>query len=95
MFYGVDLLIIVTSNAYGLQDYITAQCFICLQANSNSWQPMQQTWGANWALSSGPLIAPFSIRLTTLSTGKTLIINNAIPQNWQPNATYGSNANFH
>lgn len=95
MFYRVDLLIIVISNVYGLQDYITAQCFFCRQANSNSWQPMQQTWGANWALSSGPLTAPFSIRLTTLSTGKTLIINNAIPQNWQPNATYGSNANFH
>eukprot|EP00253_Pinus_taeda_P005933 PITA_05933 len=57
------------------------------QANSNTWQPMQQTWGANWALNSGPLSSPFSIHLTTLSTGKTLIIDNAIPENWQPNAT--------
>eukprot|EP00253_Pinus_taeda_P012898 PITA_12898 len=65
------------------------------QANSNTWQPMQQTWGANWALNSGPLSAPFSIRLTTLSTGKTLIIDNAIPENWQANATYNTNANFH
>lgn len=95
MFYRVKLLIVVISNVHGLQVCITASCFNSLQANSNSWQPMQQTWGANWALSSGPLLAPFSIRLTTLSTGKTLIINNAIPQNWQPNATYGSNANFH
>lgn len=73
MFYRVDLLIIVISNVYGLQDYITAQCFICLQANSNSWQPMQQTWGANWALSSGPLIAPSPFALQHSLQGKRLL----------------------
>jgi len=65
-----------------------------MQANSDTWQGMQQTWGANWCLNSGPLQAPFSIRLQSLSTGKTLTANNVIPQNWQASATYRSLVNY-
>jgi len=64
------------------------------QANSDTWQGMHQTWGANWCLNSGPLEAPFSIRLQSLSTGKTLTANNVIPQSWQPSATYRSLVNY-
>ena len=49
---------------------------------------MQHKWGVNWILNSkGPLQAPFSIRLNTLSSKKTLTVNNVIPKNWKPNAT--------
>jgi len=65
------------------------------QANSNTWQGMEQTWGANWCLNSGPLQSPFSIRLQSLSTGRTLTANNVIPQNWQASATYRSLVNYH
>eukprot|EP00253_Pinus_taeda_P024146 PITA_24146 len=63
------------------------------QANSNSWQPMQRSWGANWAL-NGPFTAPLSIRLTTLATGKVLVADNVIPPNWRPNTLYTANVNF-
>eukprot|EP00253_Pinus_taeda_P010056 PITA_10056 len=66
------------------------------QANSKSWQKMTHKWGVNWVLNSpNPLQAPFSIRLTSLSGKKTLTANNVIPKNWQPNATYKSNINYH
>ena len=56
---------------------------------------MEQKWGVNWVLnSSGPLQAPFSIRLTSFSGGKTVTANNVIPKDWQPNATYKSNVNY-
>uniref|UniRef100_A0A0D6QWZ6 Expansin-like EG45 domain-containing protein n=1 Tax=Araucaria cunninghamii TaxID=56994 RepID=A0A0D6QWZ6_ARACU len=64
------------------------------QANSESWEEMEHLWGAYWALNSGPLKAPFSIRLQTLSTGRTLTANDVIPQNWQPDATYVSLLNY-
>lgn len=72
---------------------ITVCC--CVQAKSNSWLPMQQTWGANWALRPGfALQPPFSFRLSTLSTGKTVTATNVVPQNWQAGATYSSLVNF-
>eukprot|EP00253_Pinus_taeda_P018927 PITA_18927 len=65
------------------------------QAKSNSWLLMQQTWGANWALRPGfTLQPPFSFRLSTLSTGKTVTATNVVPQNWQAGATYSSVVNF-
>lgn len=64
------------------------------QANSNTWQGMEQIWGAKWCLNAGPLQAPLSFRLQSLSTGKTLTANNVIPQNWQVSATYRSLVNY-
>ncbi|VFQ83245.1 unnamed protein product [Cuscuta campestris] len=66
------------------------------QAGSEEWLEMQQIWGANWVINSGrwPLRGPLSVKLTTLSTGKTLAARDVIPGNWSPRATYTSRLNF-
>lgn len=65
------------------------------QSNSNSWLPMQQSWGAIWKLDgAGELHAPFSIMLKSLESGKTLVADNVIPAGWQPGQTYRSVVNF-
>ncbi|KAL5215508.1 hypothetical protein ABZP36_006909 [Zizania latifolia] len=64
------------------------------QANSVQWLDMKHVWGATWCLVRGPLVGPFSVRLTTLSAGKTLTARDVIPGNWKPTATYTSRLNF-
>uniref|UniRef100_A0A453P5V9 Expansin-like CBD domain-containing protein n=1 Tax=Aegilops tauschii subsp. strangulata TaxID=200361 RepID=A0A453P5V9_AEGTS len=64
------------------------------QANSAQWQDMKHIWGATWSLTPGPLVGPFSVRLTTLTTKKTLSAQDVIPRNWTPKATYTSRLNF-
>ncbi|KAE9445915.1 hypothetical protein C3L33_22173, partial [Rhododendron williamsianum] len=67
------------------------------QAGSNYFAPMQLVFGATWKLQSNtgsPLKGPFSIRLTTLSSGKSLTAYNVIPANWSPGQTFRSNVNF-
>ncbi|KAL6651091.1 hypothetical protein ACP70R_010016 [Stipagrostis hirtigluma subsp. patula] len=64
------------------------------QANSVQWLDMRHVWGATWCLVRGPLVGPFSVRLTTLSARKTLTARDVIPKNWTPKATYTSRLNF-
>uniref|UniRef100_A0A0E0K2U9 Expansin-like EG45 domain-containing protein n=1 Tax=Oryza punctata TaxID=4537 RepID=A0A0E0K2U9_ORYPU len=64
------------------------------QANSAQWQDMNHIWGATWSLTPGPLVGPFSVRLTTLTTKQTLSAQDVIPKNWTPKATYTSRLNF-
>ncbi|KAL6538266.1 Expansin-B16 [Orobanche gracilis] len=64
------------------------------QANSNKWLQMTHIWGANWCIIDGPLQGPFSIKLTTLSTRKTLSARDVIPSDWAPKVTYTSRLNF-
>ncbi|XP_078442170.1 expansin-B15-like [Wolffia australiana] len=62
---------------------------------SNSWLPMKQSWGAVWKIDSASVLqAPFSFRLTSLSSGKILVAADVIPTGWQPGATYRSFVNF-
>jgi hypothetical protein len=62
---------------------------------SASWNTMKQSWGALWKLSKGaPFKAPFSIKLTTLESGKTFVAHNVIPLDWEPGQTYSSVGNF-
>ncbi|KAF8704032.1 hypothetical protein HU200_031517 [Digitaria exilis] len=64
------------------------------QANSVEWLDMKHVWGATWCLVRGPLVGAFSVRVTTLSTKKTLTARDVIPKNWMPKATYTSRLNF-
>ncbi|GAU30818.1 hypothetical protein TSUD_267380 [Trifolium subterraneum] len=66
-------------------------------SQSNTWLPMQRSWGARWALNKGSQFqTPFSIKITQSGSGgqKTIIASNVIPPNWQPGQVYRSAVNF-
>ncbi|KAF3444156.1 hypothetical protein FNV43_RR13846 [Rhamnella rubrinervis] len=64
------------------------------QASSSEWLQMNHLWGANWCIIGGPLKGPFSVKLTTLSTARSLSARDVIPRNWSPKATYTSRLKF-
>lgn len=64
------------------------------EASSTEWLEMTHLWGANWCIIGGPLKGPFSVKLTTLSTGRSLSARDVIPRSWTPRATYTSRLNF-
>ncbi|CAN0891526.1 EXPB5 [Linum grandiflorum] len=65
------------------------------QSDVDQWESMQQSWGAVWKLDAGnKLNPPFSIKLTSQLSGKTLVAKNVIPAGWQAGATYRSVVNF-
>nr|CAD1844384.1 unnamed protein product [Ananas comosus var. bracteatus] len=64
------------------------------QSNSVEWLEMKHVWGATWCITAGPLTGPFSVKITTLSTQRTLTARDVIPRNWSPKATYTSRLNF-
>ncbi|XP_010544610.1 PREDICTED: putative expansin-B2 [Tarenaya hassleriana] len=64
--------------------------------DSDTWLPMDQSWGAVWKLNvPSPLRAPLSLRLTSLDSGDTVVASDVIPAGWQPGQTYRSIVNFH
>lgn len=75
-------------------EVIAISTWLWMQANSAQWQDMQHIWGATWSLTPGPLVGPFSVRLTTLTGKQTLTAQDVIPKNWAPKATYTSRLNF-
>lgn len=64
------------------------------EASSTEWLEMSHLWGANWCIIGGPLKGPFSVKLTSLRTSKTLSTRDVIPRNWSPKAIYTSRLNF-
>ncbi|KAL7148211.1 hypothetical protein ABFS83_06G162800 [Erythranthe nasuta] len=66
-----------------------------LPSNSKSSLSMQKSWGCTWKVGI-PVGAkgPYSVRLTTIESRKTITANNVIPGNWSPGQYYRSEANF-
>nr|CAB3495293.1 unnamed protein product [Digitaria exilis] len=65
------------------------------EANSQTWSPLYESWGAVWRIDPGhPLKAPLSLRVRT-DDNKVLLANNVIPVNWRGNSDYRTVAQFH
>lgn len=59
------------------------------------WLKMDKSWGAIWKKDLPNNYAPpFSIRLTAGGSGRTIVAENVIPQNYKPGNTYRSFVNF-
>ncbi|XP_047149969.1 putative expansin-B2 [Vigna umbellata] len=67
------------------------------QANSDTWLPMQRSWGSRWSLNFGSRMQPpFSIKLTEDGNNKrnTIVAENVIPSGWKAGLVYRSVVNF-
>jgi hypothetical protein len=59
-----------------------------------SFQPAKHNWGANWMLinyNGQPFQGPYSVQITALLNGHTVVANQVIPQYFQPGQLYQSN----
>jgi hypothetical protein len=59
-----------------------------------SCQPAKHNWGANWMLinyNGQPFQGPYSVQITALLNGHTVVANQVIPQYFQPGQLYQSN----
>ncbi|KAL6906410.1 hypothetical protein ACP4OV_004011 [Aristida adscensionis] len=64
------------------------------EANSRSWRPLYESWGAVWRLDSyHPLQAPFTLRVKS-DNGKSIVAENVIPRGWKGNTDYRSIVQF-
>jgi Expansin C-terminal domain len=80
---------------YANGDGDLAQVEVLESTPGTTWTPLRQSWGAIWRLdSSHPLQGPFSVRITTLTSGKTLVAENVIPADYVPNTVYESAVQF-
>ncbi|KAG8387015.1 hypothetical protein BUALT_Bualt03G0209200 [Buddleja alternifolia] len=66
-----------------------------LPSNSKKWLRMQQSFGATWktGIPSGTQ-GPYSVRITTIESKKSVLANNVIPANWKPGNHYYSGVNI-
>jgi len=65
-----------------------------MEANTGWWTPMRESWGSIWRMDSKRrLQGPFSLRVTNES-GKTLVADQVIPADWQPDNVYSSIVQF-
>jgi hypothetical protein len=65
-----------------------------MEANSDYWVPMRESWGDIWRIDSyHPLKGPFSFHVLS-DSGKVVVANDVIPTNWRPNAHYRSYVQF-
>ncbi|KAL7148218.1 hypothetical protein ABFS83_06G163500 [Erythranthe nasuta] len=56
---------------------------------------MQQSWGATWKVGIPVGVkGPYSVKITTIESKKTVYASNVIPANWAPGQYYHSNVNF-
>ncbi|CAK9868077.1 unnamed protein product [Sphagnum jensenii] len=63
------------------------------QSGSYKWEPMLHNWGASWMLIDywgQPFKGPFDVQIIAMLNGHSLIAWNAIPDYFQPRATYNS-----
>ncbi|XP_044384231.1 expansin-B7 [Triticum aestivum] len=63
-------------------------------APTGEWVPMTESWGSIWRMDTRrPMQGPFSLRITNES-GKTLVADQVIPADWEPNEIYSSIIQF-
>uniref|UniRef100_A0ACD5TSH9 Uncharacterized protein n=1 Tax=Avena sativa TaxID=4498 RepID=A0ACD5TSH9_AVESA len=63
-------------------------------APTGEWVPMKESWGSIWRMDTRrPLQGPFSLRITNES-GQTLVADQVIPADWEPNQIYSSIIQF-
>lgn len=61
---------------------------------TGQWVPMKESWGSIWRMDTRrPMHGPFSLRITNES-GQTLVADQVIPADWEPNAIYSSIIQF-